>query len=108
MGPYCPALTRDYYSLQSEQAAGALDADARTLNAGAIQKLKTIVPLLSSPLEGVDQEDWLELLASVHFLRKVSGRTNDETLATLRKQKPHISDYFNTALESLVKNKILN
>ena len=108
MGPYCPALTRDYYALESELAAGALDPEGHVLNAEAVEKLKAITPLLKSPMEDVDQEDWLELLASVHFLRKVSGQSNEEALTILRQQKPHIADHFEVALGILVKSQILN
>jgi hypothetical protein len=108
MGPYCPALTRDYYALESDLAAGALAPEECALNAEAVEKLKAIIPLLKSPVEGVGQEDWLELLASVHFLRKESGRSNEEAYSTLQYQKPHVSNHFRVALETLVNNKLLN
>jgi len=108
MGPYCPALTRDYYALEAELAAGAMDSEQRSLNAETIDKLRTIIPLLKSPIEDVDQEDWLELLASVHFLRTVSGRSNEQARAILQEQKPRIAPHFNLALDSLVRNRLLN
>jgi uncharacterized protein YwgA len=108
MGPYCPALTRDYYALESELAAGALSPQGHALNAETVEKLKAIIPLLTAPMEGVDQEDWLELLASVHFLKKVSGLSNEEARSTLQQQKPHIADHFGVALDILAKSKLLN
>jgi uncharacterized protein YwgA len=108
MGPYCPALTRDYYALESELAAGALNSEGRALNAEAVQKLKAIVPLLTAPNDGVNQENWLELLASVHFLKKVSGRSDEDARSVMQEQKAHIAGYFDTALDILAKNKILN
>jgi uncharacterized protein YwgA len=108
MGPYCPALTRDYYALESEIAAGTLEPEDHTLNAEAIKKLKTIVPLLISPIEGVGQEDWLELLASIHFLRNVSGRSDKEARSIIRKEKAHVAGRFEVALDVLKKSKLLN
>lgn len=108
MGPYCPALTRDYYALESEQAAGALEVGEKSLNVTAVEKLKSVTPLLRSPIDDLDQEDWLELLASVHFLRTVSGRSNEEAQAILLAQKPHVAGHFDVALAQLVKSKLLN
>jgi uncharacterized protein YwgA len=108
MGPYCPALTRDYYALESELAASALDPKGQALNAAAVEKLKTVTPLLQPPMADVAQEDWLELIASVHFLKTVSKQSDAEALATLKKQKPHVADYFAAAIEILEKNRILN
>lgn len=108
MGPYCPALTRDYYALKSELAAGALNPEGQALNAAAVEKLKTVTPLLQPPTADVTQENWLELLASVHFLRNVSKQSDAEALATLKKQKPHVADHFAAAVDVLEKNKLLN
>jgi hypothetical protein len=108
MGPYCPALTRDYYALESELAAGALETEGRAFNHEAVETLKAIIPLLKSPMDTVDQEDWLELLASVHFLRKVSGQNSDEARSILQQQKPHVADHFGAALDVLVEHKLLN
>ena len=108
MGPYCPALTRDYYALESEIAAGALNPKGQALNAAAAEKLKSVTPLLQPPMADVSQEDWLELLASVHFLKTVSNQSDAEALATLKKQKPHVAAHFTAATDILKKNKILN
>jgi len=108
MGPYCPALTRDYYALESEIAAGALDSEGRSFNAQVVEKLKVIIPLLKSPIEGVGQEEWLELLASVHFLRKVSGKSHQEAQSILQQEKPHVADHFGVAVDLLVGFKMLN
>jgi len=108
MGPYCPSLTRDYYALESDLAAGALNPKNQALNAAAVERLKTIAPLLHPPMADVSQEDWLELLASVHFLRTASNQSDAEALATLKKQKPHVADHFAVAVDVLKKNKLLN
>jgi uncharacterized protein YwgA len=108
MGPYCPALTRDYYALESELDVGVVDPSAHHLNADAAAKLKNIVPILTPPINEMSQENWLELVASVHFLKKVSGLNDDAALAVLRTQKPHIANHFKAAFDVLMKNKMLN
>ena len=109
MGPYCPALTRGYYALESELAAGALDPEVHVLNAEAVEKLKAITPLLKSPMERMlTRKIGWSYWSSVHFLRKVSGQSNEEALTILRQQKPHIADHFEVALGILVKSQILN
>jgi uncharacterized protein YwgA len=66
MGPYSPMLTEDYYNptLQSaEDGEAALRSDIKA-------RLKQLQVLIDSPSgEGIPRTDWLELLASWHYLR---------------------------------------
>jgi hypothetical protein len=102
MGPYSPALTRDYYSL-----ASALDADdkghvGKALRPDLKDKLDSLQPLIEPP-PGIDlsQEDWLELLASIHFLLTVSKFTDEESRDRLDKEKQHLVGFFDQGKISL-------
>ena len=101
-GPYSTALTKDYYNLAEEIAEGSDDYMNKELKPALKQKLERIRPLMNPPA-GVPlaQEDWLELLASYHFLRNVSGKTVDDAVEILRVQKPHVAPFANIAEKSL-------
>ncbi|MEX2163728.1 MAG: hypothetical protein WD823_05745 [Sulfuricaulis sp.] len=91
MGPYCPALTRDYYTLAEELTLDE-GAEAATLRPAVVERLEDIRPLLSpAEASNLSQENWLELLASYHYLRSVSGQSDVAAAETLTAKKPHIS-----------------
>lgn len=108
MGPYSPALTRDYYDL--DQAIGEKDREHENveLKASIRKSLSRIKPLFSVPKKlQLPQEEWLELLSSVHFLRKVSGYDKDKVHSILEKQKPRLVDYERDAEDALKKADLL-
>jgi hypothetical protein len=59
--------------------------------------------------EGVDllQENWLELVASLHFLRKVSKLGEHEALRILEKEKKHVVRFVKEAERALLDAKLL-
>lgn len=104
MGPYSPPLTRDYYELSDE-----LDTDDEPLGDAALRpeiakRLATIRPLLEVPsgLE-IPQEDWLELVASYDFLRRVSGYSHKKAVEVLNEQKAHVVEFVDQAQTALQK-----
>src|SRR5205809_136660 len=61
LGPYSPALTRDYYSLAEGLASGDRSSQDKQLNPGVRARLHRILPLLEPPPDvSLTQEDWLE------------------------------------------------
>lgn len=83
LGPYSPDLTRDYYSLASSMEADD-PVSGHVLRPEAKAKLQRVRPLTDVP-PGIEleQEDWLELLASLHYLRKVSGFSYDRSVEAM-------------------------
>ena len=101
-GPYSPSLTRDYFDLEEAIASGDRDHEDKELEKIVIKKLKKVVPIMKhGPEVHLSQEDWLELVASVHFLLQVRGLSNKDTLTTLKTEKPKLVKHFNEAEASL-------
>src|SRR5262245_29472425 len=91
MGPYSTALTKDYYALAEAIATGDQDYEGKELQEPVRKRIREILPVLEVP-QGVDlpQEDWLELVSSLHYLRKVRNHDAARTLETLKNEKPSL------------------
>lgn len=101
MGPYSKSLTRDYYNL-AESLQSDDNAEGYELKETAKDKLQSIKPILLPPQHiKLEQEDWLELSASHHYLRKVSGYSQDRALEVLNEQKPRLAPYAPEAEKTL-------
>lgn len=94
MGPYSPGLTRDYYSLAEAATSGDQAYRGKRLRESAANSLKGIAGLMAPPA-GVPlrQEDWLELVSSLHFLLVARRLGTDEALRVLQKEKLHLSAF---------------
>ena len=102
MGPYSPDLTRDYYALH-EQPQGSLESGkSMVLREPFASTIAGLRPAMGVP-SGVQltQSEWLELLASVHYLRNRSAFNAAETQARLDAVKPHVSRYARQATVAL-------
>ena len=84
-GPYSTGLTRDYFAL--DEAIKVEDAHPEkgyTLRPHTKEKLARIRPLLKVPDSvSLEQPEWLELLASLHYLqvdRKIGENETDELI----------------------------
>lgn len=104
MGPYSTALTKDYYSLAEALAAGDRDYEEQELQQPVLDCLQQILPILEVP-KGVNltQEDWLELVASLHFLRKIRKCSMAEAVDILKREKSRLAPFANKAEESLAR-----
>ena len=97
-GPYSSPLADDYYRLDKnpdpEPALRLSEADAALL--------APVRDVLAVP-EGVDlhQPEWMELLASVDYLRKVSGLPDAEASQKLRELKPDLAPFEPQALDAI-------
>ena len=97
-GPYSPSLANDYYELQNESL------EEGTLRQDLIQSLEGIrTTVLESPLKPpqLDRPDWLELLASWHYLINVSRYNIENATTKLNEQKPHVAPYIQAAIRVL-------
>lgn len=88
-GPYSPALTKDYYNLAEALVSGDRSFEGKQLHASVKRKIEKIKPLMEVP-ENVDlrQEDWLELLSSLHYLFKVKSSDEEQVMRVLENEKP--------------------
>ena len=94
MGPYCPALTRDYYELAQALDEGEADHQNVVLRPAVLQQLDRVKPLMSAPAEvSLDQSSWLELLASLHYLQKVRGLDEYAADKALVDAKPGLASW---------------
>lgn len=101
-GPYSTELTRDYYAAAEALAGGdAIPADKK-LKADIRQKLAAVQPLFVVP-RGValPKADWLELLASWHYLRKVNKLDEAKARELMQRQKPNLVPFIPRAAQKL-------
>lgn len=101
MGPYSPGLTRDYFGL-ADALEGGETAEGYELQRGAranVDRAKTlfVVPAGVS----LDFPDWLELLASVHFLRTRRRLSLPQARVVLNEEKQHVAKYAEVAAQTL-------
>lgn len=102
MGPYSPDLTRDYYMLREALESDAGIGSGRRLRPVLSQKLGQVQSLLQVPDDvGLTQEAWLELLASVDYLQRVSKQSSERIRDTIMRQKPHLENYLPQAIAVL-------
>jgi hypothetical protein len=108
-GPYSPQLARDYYDLNFAMETGDEDFKDRHLPPSAREKLKSLKPLLEVP-KGcpLRQDDWLEAIASYHFLRTGSRLDDDQATKRMNDEKPHLKDYVALARQKLVEAALLS
>lgn len=100
-GPYSPDLAGDYQ--EAAYTIGVAGEGVRPLRKRYRTVLSSLRPTLEPPADvDLSKAQWLELLASLHFLRKYVGQTMKEARATIYRQKRDLSKYLSTAEERLV------
>jgi len=106
-GPYSPDLTRDYFALPS---ASPGEEEGLKLSLAAKQAIDRVKPLLEVPpqAKGLKPDAWLEIVASVHYLKKESQLAHEKVLETLNRQKPQLVQYIPLAEEKLAEVGLLN
>ena len=107
-GPYCSKLTKDYYEVEDAINAGEVDYKEMVLKPSIREKLAAVSPLLKKPESiQLESENWLELVASYHYLRKVRGISKSEALTTFKEEKPALVEFVGTAETQLQKFRLL-
>jgi len=101
-GPYSPSLTKDYYELDSSNTTltGALRPDI----INTLQNIRENIIENPRKPNAMAQDDWLELLASWHFLRLKSKKTYREAAEMFQQQKPHLVEAIDVAEELMIEN----
>ena len=100
-GPYSPALTKDYYELADAITDGDAAVDKRMRSSPAA-KLEQIKPLLTPPEDvGLPQQDWMELIASIDYLKVVRRQTDAQACETILNEKQNLHGYCERATELL-------
>jgi uncharacterized protein YwgA len=106
-GPYSPELTKDYYDLDEVITEGDREYLKKNLKGQLKEKLQTIRPIVSPPCDiPLSQEDWLELLASVHY--QFSKYDQEIARANIEREKPKLVPFIPRAEEALRKSHLLN
>ncbi len=101
-GPYSPELARDYYQLAEAIEFGDKEYENHSLRDSVRGKLDRIRSLFVVPRKvQLQQSDWLELLASWHYLRSISKYDKDKALKTITRTKCHLAQYVEAAEEAL-------
>ena len=92
-GPYCPELTKETFLLKEELDSGNEDFEGFRLGKGASELINRAREIYEVP-EGLNvrDQDWLELLASIHYLKHIAwptkNRGKSEIFERLLKAKP--------------------
>ncbi len=94
-GPYSSSLAADAFALIDEIQIGDREFEEHVLQAKAARRLRSALDLWNVPSNFSEREnDWLELLASLHYLRHIAYRPRDakrdfnDTFAQLVESKP--------------------
>lgn len=102
LGPYSPALAKDYFALQEARALGEVVPETVQLPERLAEHLTPLRPLMQAdPQNVLDQASWLELLASVHYLCAYLRKDPRDARAYLDRQKPHLSEHMERATDAL-------
>ncbi len=101
-GPYSPSLASDYYQLASSRQSTEASARGLTLADSALRAIDRVSAVSNVP-SGVhlDRVRWLELLASIAFLRRRHRLNDAATRRKLEVSKPDLYPYYNQAVRSL-------
>jgi uncharacterized protein YwgA len=109
-GPYSPDLTRDAFDLKAKQASDFDETAGWNLDERSIQRLKEISSLWSTNPE-TQCPRWLELLASVLFLKRSYDGRNKDTAGLreilVRNEKYFTEDEISCAIKELVRHGLL-
>ena len=104
-GPYSPSLTQDYYKL-AESTNG--EWSGKILRPDLASKLEQARKLLDIPDDvELERAHWYELLASLHYLYKISGLDANRVRETIAKSKSHLVAWIEQGEESLRRHGLL-
>lgn len=102
-GPYSPGLASDYYQISSQKKATEEEAKKYVLREQALAALGKVRAVINVPMGvGLDRVGWLELLASVVFLKNRYQMSWPAVSAKIQSSKPLLFPYFDVARQTLV------
>ena len=97
-GPYCPSLTQDAFLLRDEVDSSEDDYERYELSNTAKKKIEKAKEIWKLALtENVCSNDWVELLASLHYLKYIAywpanDTSRDKIFQKLIEAKPKFID----------------
>lgn len=109
-GPYSPELANDYYKLSEaifmNKIPPATEQSPTTngpkLKDSYVTTLRSLAAIISPPQDfDRTQEDWLELVSSLHFLQTKKSLNLEAARHIIEKQKAHLVQYVDQAQEKL-------
>jgi hypothetical protein len=101
-GPYSLELVNDHKLLAEAIASGDRSWESIALPTSVHDALSHVAPLLRVPdTVQLFQADWLELLASLDYLRRVRRCQTEEAIQILATTKPHLASFAPGAAEML-------
>ncbi len=121
-GPYSRELTRDAFRLKEEMELGERDYETKQLAPFAHKRVQRAPRIWAKRPDGIDEGDWLELLASLHYLKHIAymgknaRREFDDVWKALIDSKPRFKRrkgdgrkaWDQLGLVGLLKNKVLS
>lgn len=108
MGPYSPPLTEDYYTLNNKLKYVTKEAMGKALRDDLAQSLSRIRPLLTKPDEFPrEPAEWLELLASLDYLLRVSKKSLADASELLKQKKPDLYPHISLAQQKLAEYNLI-
>lgn len=100
MGPYSPSLTEDYYAMDEKADELKAATKGRKLHEAYQSVLSDVRRDIRKPDDVMlADEQWLELLASYHYLRRVSRLSHNDAADQIAKQKSHLHSYLSQAVK---------
>lgn len=88
-GPYSQRLQEDMYE---ENSRGTVELRYSDFALGIIGKLTDMVNICHSRDFGYSEEEWMECLASVHYLNCLFAGNQSKALEALIQRKPHLNN----------------
>lgn len=101
-GPYSPSLTSDYYQVASSRDHIQKQAKNFVLTPAALAAVEKVKKLMVVPAGvGLTRVQWLELLASIVYLKKSYNLPKDNVRNKIQHLKAHLIPYFDPAYSTL-------
>ncbi|MEZ0606175.1 hypothetical protein ACAX43_29220 [Paraburkholderia sp. IW21] len=108
-GPYSTALTQDYFALAEAKQQGDDAAGQRSLKPEVLERIKAAAQVLRKPAAArpLSLPNWLELLASLHYLATSEHFEGERLKRELSRRKPHLAATVDVGIEHLKKCNLL-
>jgi hypothetical protein len=107
-GPYSPLLTHDSYALSESLASDDDPSGHYELQKSARTRLQHIKPLMTPPAgTGLTKPEWLELIASIHYLRDARHMEWDEVKRYLDEKDRGVATFARHAHDLLQEREMI-
>ena len=99
-GPYSSTLAKDYYNMPVVDLSSTNAPKLKSEFVDRLQKVRAIIGDERRP-QGVKVPEWLELIASVHYLSSVSKLDQGALAAKMEQEKPALAPHIHLAKQVL-------